>query len=149
MLHESYMKCQIHILVRNDLTTLELLDLSLTKIVVWFITPACLYLKLELSLCELNCNGYVLYPFIRLNHTSIQRNNRKIFPLNKVLTTALLKLQSSGIWCPRGLETSTYTSPILCQTQQNPRYIHKPEVEKGLYTRRLTDHLQTLWWIQL
>jgi len=43
-------------------------------------TLACLYL--ELSLCELYCNRYVLYPFIRLNHSSIQRNDSKIFPLN-------------------------------------------------------------------
>jgi len=45
-------------------------------------TPACLYPNLELSLCELYCNGYVLYPIIRLTHCSIQRNDRKIFPLN-------------------------------------------------------------------
>jgi len=44
-------------------------------------TPASLYLHLELSLCKLCCNGHVLYPFIRLNHSSIQRNDSKIFPL--------------------------------------------------------------------
>lgn len=64
----------------------------------------------------------------------------------EVLTTALLKSQSSGTWCPRRLEPSTYTSPILFQAQQNPRYIHKPEMEKRLCTRPWDDRLQTLWW---
>ena len=45
-------------------------------------TPACMYLNLELSLCKLYCNRHVLYPFIRLNHSSIRRNDSKIFPLN-------------------------------------------------------------------
>jgi hypothetical protein len=149
--------------------------MSLTKTVVWFMISACLYLNLELSLCQLYCNGYVLYPFIRLNHSCTQRNDRKIFHLimqtllevnrwnvttvhmvftttytqkwYEVLTTAFLKLQSPGIWCPRRLEASAYT--ILFQTQQNPRHIHKLETEKGLYTRPRTDRLQTLWWIQL
>jgi hypothetical protein len=63
----------------------------------------------------------------------------------EVLTTALLKFQSSGIYCPRRLEASTYTSPILFQTQQNPRYIHKTEMEKRLYTRPRAGRLQTLY----
>jgi hypothetical protein len=51
-------------------------------------TLACLYLNLELSICELQRNGYVLlvYPFIILNHNSIQRNDTEIFPLNNADT---------------------------------------------------------------
>jgi len=57
-------------------------------------TLACLYLNLELYLCKLYCNGYVLYLFIRLNHSSIQCNDRKIFPLNNVDT-----IKSSSMKC--------------------------------------------------
>jgi hypothetical protein len=57
-------------------------------------TPACLYLNLELSLCELYCNGYVVYQFLRMSQSSIQRNDRKIFPLNNADTT-----KSSSMKC--------------------------------------------------
>jgi hypothetical protein len=65
-------------------------------------TPACLYLHLELSLCELYCNGYVLYPFIRLNHSSIQRIDRKIFQLNDEDTIKkFIDSQQRTRWYPK------------------------------------------------
>ena len=78
--------------------------------------PACLYLNLELSLCELYCNGYVLYPFIRLNHSSIQRNDRKIFPLNTFAASYLNTqgLNNSCLKSPAStLVDLTFQSPAL------------------------------------